>query len=65
VGAENLVRGLSPELAPACVGVALPAGPYWPAATVAMVGVLEEVCAGQREEATAQLAARDRRKETR
>jgi hypothetical protein len=45
--------------------VALPTGPYRPAATVALVGVLEEVCAGQREDATAQLAARDRRKETR
>jgi hypothetical protein len=62
VGAENLVRGLSPELAPGLRRRGAAAGPYRPAATVALVGVLEEVCAGQREEATAQLAARDRRK---
>jgi DNA-binding transcriptional LysR family regulator len=43
------------------VGVAIPAGPYRPAATVAMVAVLEEVCAVLRAEATAQLAARDGR----
>jgi DNA-binding transcriptional LysR family regulator len=43
------------------VGVALPAGPYRPAATDAMVSVLEEVCGGLREEATAQLAGRDGR----
>jgi DNA-binding transcriptional LysR family regulator len=49
------------------VGAALQPGPYRPAATVAMVAVLEEVCASLGEEATgpSQLAARDRRKETR
>jgi DNA-binding transcriptional LysR family regulator len=43
------------------VGVALPAGAFRPAATVAMVAVLEGVCADLRAEATAQLAARNRR----
>jgi DNA-binding transcriptional LysR family regulator len=47
------------------VGVALPAGPYRPAATVAMVAVLKEVCASLRAEATAQLAARDGRRKKR
>jgi DNA-binding transcriptional LysR family regulator len=47
------------------VGVALPAGAYRPAATAEMVAVLEDVGSGLRIEATARLAARDRRKQTR
>jgi DNA-binding transcriptional LysR family regulator len=47
------------------VGVALPAGPYRPAATTAMVAVLEEVCSGLSAEASARLAARHTRKATR
>jgi DNA-binding transcriptional LysR family regulator len=41
------------------VGVALPEGPYRPAASTAIVAVLEEVCAGLRAEAAAQLVARN------
>lgn len=47
------------------VGVAPPDVPYRAAATTAMVAVLEELCAGLRTEATAQLAARERRRTTR
>jgi DNA-binding transcriptional LysR family regulator len=41
------------------VGVALPTGPYRPAATVAMVAVLQQVCADLRTDAGARLATRD------
>jgi DNA-binding transcriptional LysR family regulator len=41
------------------VGVALPEGPYRPAASTAIVAVLEEACAGLRAEAAAQLVARN------
>src|SRR5262249_13415120 len=43
-------------------GVALRAGPYRPAAPTAMLEVLEEVSSSLRAEATARLAARDKRK---
>src|SRR5262249_18611816 len=53
------------DLLPRRVGVALPPGPYRPAATTALIAVLEEVCAGLYVEATAQLAARNDPKEAR
>jgi DNA-binding transcriptional LysR family regulator len=64
---DLLIRPLEVEgdLLTRRVGVALPVGPYRPAATTAMVAVLDELAAGLRAEATAQLAARDRRKEMR
>src|SRR5262245_41913200 len=61
---DVLIRALEVEgdLLTRRVGMALPAGPYRPAATTAMLGVLEEVCSCLRAEASARLAARNKRK---
>lgn len=56
-----VIRPLEGDLLTRRVGVAPPDVPYRAAATTAMVAVLEELCAGLRAEATAQLAARERR----
>ena len=60
-----VIRPLEGDLLTRRVGVAPLDVPYRAAATTAMVAVLEELCAGLRTEATAQLAARERRRTTR